>query len=233
MSKEQGRGGTNSGPKDADHMENVFRSTSSQGILTQDKIEIMQQDVAKCPKISISSMWVQIPSLLDSGSEVSLICYSHFKEHLLPKTEDPTGEKSEAHILFNLTAANDGQLPMKKYIELDVNFLGPKVPNIGFLIIDEPNRVLDKKLPGIIGWNMIWLTYKVFTDKYGEEKFNSFQCPVGVNPLLFSQLCLYHYTEIAREHDYGVQSVYHQTEQNDMSPKKLAHLAKKSPTIIY
>ena len=100
-------------------MENVLRSLSSQGILAQDKIEIIQQAVAKCPKISISSMGVQIPSLLDSGSKVSLIHYSHFKEHLLPKIEDPMGEKSEAHVLFNLTAANDGQLPVKKYIELD------------------------------------------------------------------------------------------------------------------
>ena len=49
------------------------------------------------------------------------------------------GEKSDAHILFNLTAANDGQLPVKKYIELDVNVMGLKVLNVGFLIIDEPN----------------------------------------------------------------------------------------------
>ena len=65
------------------------------------------------------------------------------------------GEKSDAHTFFNLTATNDGQLPVKKYIELDVNFMGLKVPNVGFLIIDEPNRVLDKKhhtnLPEIIG----------------------------------------------------------------------------------
>ena len=97
---------------------------------------------------------------------------------------------------------------MKKYIELDVNFMGLKVPNVGFLIIDEPNRVLDKKhqtkLPGIISWNMIWLMYKVFMNKYGEENFNFFQCPVGVNPLLFSQLCLYYYAEIAKDHDYRV-----------------------------
>ena len=95
---------------------------------------------------------------------------------------------------------------MKKYIELDINFMGLKVPKVGFLIINEPNRVLDKKhqtkLPGIIGWNMIWLAYKVFMNKYGEENFNSFQCLVGVNPLLFSQLCLYHYTEIAKDHNY-------------------------------
>ena len=66
-------------------MENILRSISSQGILAQDKVEIMQQDAAKCPKISISSMRAQIPSLWDSGSDISLIHYSHFKEHLLPK----------------------------------------------------------------------------------------------------------------------------------------------------
>ena len=84
--------------------------------------------------------------------------------------------------------------------------MGLKVANVGFLIIDEPNKVLKKKhhtkLPGIISWNMIQLTYKVFVNKYGEESFNSFQCPVVVNPLLFSQLCLYHYAEITKDYDY-------------------------------
>ena len=183
-------------------MVNVLRSISNQVILVQDKVEIMQQAVAKYPKINIASMGVQIPSLLDSGSEVSLIRYSYFKEHLLPKIEMPMGEKSDAHILFNLTAANDGQLPVRKYIKLDVNFMGLKVPDVGFLIIDEPNKVLEKKhhtkLPGIIGWDMIWLAFKVFENKYGEESFNSFQCLVGVNSLLFSQLHLYYYAEITK-----------------------------------
>ena len=67
---------------------------------------------------------------------------------------------------------------------------------------------------------MIWLTYKVFITKYGEESLNSFQCPVGVNPFLFSQLCLYHYAEIAKDHDYGVQSVYHQTDKRIYPLKK-------------
>ena len=81
-----------------------------------------------------------------------------------------------------------------------------KVPNVGFLILEEPNRVLDKKhqakIPGIIGWNLIWLAYKVFNENYGGEKFNSFQCLAGVNPLLFSQLCLYHYAEVSKGHNY-------------------------------
>ena len=65
-------------------------------------------------------------------------------------------------------------------------------------------------------------------NKYGEESFNSFQCLVGVNPLLFSQLCLYHYAEITKDHDYGVQSVYHQTDKKDVFPRKLADLTKKT-----
>ena len=102
----------------------------------------MQHAVARYPKVSISSKGVQISLLLDSGSEVSLIHHSYFKEHLLPKIETPMGEKSDAHILFNLTTANDGQLSMKKYVELDINFLAL---NVSFLFLEEPNRVLYKK----------------------------------------------------------------------------------------
>ena len=214
-------------------MENVLRSISGHEILAQDKTDIMQQAVARCLKVSISSKGVQIPSLLDSSSKVTFICQSYYKEHLLPKIETPIGEKADAHILFNLTAANDRQLPMKTCIELSINFLRLMVLNIGFLILVEPNRVLDKKhqtkLPGIIGWNLIWLMHKVFVEKYGGERFDSFECLKGVNPLLFSQLCLYHYAGVSRDHNYGVQSIYHQTDKEFKStPSKLDHLPKKS-----
>ena len=69
------------------------------------------------------------------------------------------------------------------YTELDVNFLGLKVLNVGFHILQEPNSVLDKtdhtKLPEIIGWYLIWLAYQVLMEKYGDEIFNSFECPGG------------------------------------------------------
>ena len=52
-------------------------------------------------------------SLLDSGSEVSLICQSYSKVHLLPRIETPTGEKRDVHVIFNLMMANNGQLPVK------------------------------------------------------------------------------------------------------------------------
>ena len=83
------------------------------------------------------------------------------------------GKKSDAHILFNLRVANDGQLPMKKYVELHINLLGLKVSNVSLLILEESNRVLDKKhltkLRGIIGWNLIQLRYKVLWKNMGEK----------------------------------------------------------------
>ena len=82
-------------------------------------------------------------------------------------------------------------MPIKMYTELDLTFLGLKVPKVGILIAEELNQVLDKKhqtrLPGIVGWNLIQLSYDVFVQKYGTAGFNSFMCPEGVNPLLFSQ----------------------------------------------
>ena len=86
----------------------MLPSLSSHKILAQTKIDIMQQTVAKCPKINISCKGVQMPSLLDSGYEVSLIHHTYFKEHLLPRIETPSGEKANAPALFNLTVVNDG-----------------------------------------------------------------------------------------------------------------------------
>ena len=158
-------------------------------------MEIMQRAVAKCPKVYISAHGIQIPSLLDSGSEVTLLWQSYFDQHILPKIKLATGEKANAHCLFKLTVANDGQMPIKMYTELDLTFLGLKVSKVGVLIAEEPNQVLDKKhqtrLPGIIGWNLIQLSYDMFIQKYGTTGFNSFICPEGVNPLLFSQLCIF------------------------------------------
>ena len=145
----------------------------------------------------ISAHGIQIPSLLDSGSDVMLLRQSYFEKHL-PKIQAVTSEKTEAHQLFHLMVANDGQLPVKMYIKLDVNFLGLKVPNVGVLIKEDPSQVLDKKhqskLPGIVGWNLIWLFYNAFVEKYGASGFGSFVCMEGVNPLLFSQLCVFHHS---------------------------------------
>ena len=147
------------------------------------------------PKVCIRTHGIQIPSLLDSCSGVTLLWQSYFNKHILPKIKLATGEKPNIHNLFKLTVANDGQMPIKMYTELDLTFWGLKVPNVGVLIAEEPNQVLNKKhqtrLPAILEWNLIWLSYNMFVQKYGTTGFDSFICPEGVNPLLFSKLCVF------------------------------------------
>ena len=57
----------------------------------------MQRAVARSPKVCISTHGVQIPSLLDLGSDVMLLRQAYFEKHLLPRIQAATGEKAEAH----------------------------------------------------------------------------------------------------------------------------------------
>ena len=67
-------------------------------------------------------------------------------------------------------------------------------------------------------------------ENYGIDTFNSYVCPGGVNPLLFSQLCLFHYAEILKDPTLGVWSIYHQVDSDNSSTTlKLAHLTKRKP----
>ena len=75
-------------------------------------------------------------------------------------------------------------------------FFGHCCATSGVLITQEPKELLDTyhktKLPGVIGWNLIKLAYKVFVQKYGELCLENFVCPIGVSSLLFSQLFVFH-----------------------------------------
>ena len=136
--------------------EDMIQSIHNMSILAATKLVIMQHAVPKSPKVSISAHGIWISYLLDSGSEVMLLRESYFEQHLLSEIKSVTSKKAITHKLFNLTAANDGWLPIKMYAELDITFLGLKGSNFDVLIFKDPYQVLDKKhqskLPGIIGW---------------------------------------------------------------------------------
>ena len=186
----------------------LLEKISSQQVSAQVKIEVMQRAVATCPKINMGCGRKVIPSLLDSGSQVTLICQSFFEQEILPHIKPADGEKANAHQLFQLTAANNGKLPVSMYVELDLDFLGIVVPKVGVLITQEPNELLESchktKLPGVVGWNLIKLAYQVFVKNYGILCLDNFDCPTGVSPLLFSQLCIYHHCKAGGLHSNSV-----------------------------
>ena len=181
---------------------------SSQQVSAQVKIEVMQRAVATCPKINMGCRRKVIPSLLYSDSQVTLICQSFFEQEILPHIKPADWEKAKAHQLFQLTAANDGKLPVSMYVELDLDFLSIVVPKVGVLITQEPNELLETchktKLPGVVGWNLIKLAYEVFVKIYGVLCLGNFDCPTGVSPLLFSQLCVYHHCKAGGLHSNSI-----------------------------
>ena len=141
-------------------------------------------------KVNMGCGRKRIPSLFDSGNQVTLICKSSFGRVICATFVQSSGEKAEAHQLFQLTTANYGRLPTSMYVKLDLDFLEIMVPKVGVLITWEPNKLLDEchksKLPSIISWNLVKLPYEVFKQKYGIQGFDSFDCLTGVSLLLFS-----------------------------------------------
>ena len=108
----------------------------------------------------------RLASLLDSESVVSLVRQSYFDQYIKSKLEPARGPEANLHNLFDLKGANGGDIPITKYFEMDVIFLGLRVPKVGFLIVKDPSDLLQTKkktkLPGIIGWNLIKLAYQEF-----------------------------------------------------------------------
>ena len=90
-------------------------------------------------------------------------------------------EIAEAHSLFWLSAANNQDMPVSKYFEADVTILGFRIPSVGFLVVKDPNTVLEPQhstqSPGVIGCNLIWLGCKEFGKVFGFEAFKTFHVP--------------------------------------------------------
>ena len=70
------------------------------------------------------------------------------------------------HNFFDLKSANRGEIPIKRYFEMDVTYLYCKVPKVGYLLNKDPKVLIDTrkktKLPGIIAWNLVKLVYQEF-----------------------------------------------------------------------
>ena len=130
----------------------LIEKISSQQVSAQIKIKVMQRAMATCPKVNMGCGKKRIPSLLDSGSQVTLICQSFFKQEILPHIKPSGGEKAKAHQLFQLTAANNEKLPISMYVELDLDFLGI-VPRLGFLLPKRPMKFLIHTIkPNCLAW---------------------------------------------------------------------------------
>ena len=103
-------GGNTKGPYakktiDYDHLNEQVSSTR---ISADTKLEILCQAVGTCPQVSLQFGKYSLPSLLDSGSEVTLVRESYFEKYIKPIVTPPFGEKVNAHNLFQISGIEQG-----------------------------------------------------------------------------------------------------------------------------
>lgn len=75
--------------------------------------------------------------LLDTGSQVSTIHESFFRELLLGEVEDMLSTAG----WLKITAANGLDIPFLGYLELDVETMGTTLPGCGFLVVKEHQQM--------------------------------------------------------------------------------------------
>ena len=107
------------------------------------------------------------------------------------------GDLTEAHSLFQLSAANNEVMPVLRYFEAHITLLGFTIPHVGFLVVKDPNTLLkpqhNAQLPGVIGCNLICLGCEEFGGVYGLKAFEEFHCPSNIHLVVFAQMCSFYH----------------------------------------
>ena len=124
------------------------------------KIDIMQQAVAPCLEIIMSIKGKPTRSLLDSGSEVTLVNKSYYKEHIEHRLLPSSGSYNNSHNLFSLQGIEEGHVPLSKHFECDIEVGGQLVHRVGILVKKDKIRLVDSKgrkakTPALLGSNLI------------------------------------------------------------------------------
>lgn len=125
------------------------KSEGSDNTLTKEPF--LENAVGQCPEVDVQIGGVPLRCILDTGSNVSTLTESFFRNHLHKGDNDMHCTAK----WLKLTAANKMPLPYLGYVQLDVEAMGITIPKCGFLIIkDDENEEPDPSLPGSIGMNI-------------------------------------------------------------------------------
>ncbi|GAA6102462.1 uncharacterized protein LOC124393547 [Tachysurus ichikawai] len=124
-----------------------------------------------CLVVDVKIAGVRTKCLLDTGSEVSTISESHFKEHF---GEQKLKLSSECWV--ELTAANGLNIPVLGCLQADVECLGEILPGKCIFVLNDtsPDVKEMKGVSGIIGMNVLNEIQSLFISAEGMEKVNKY-----------------------------------------------------------
>ena len=134
----------------------------------------MQQAVAPCPEIVMSIKGKLTGSLLDSGSEVTLVNESYYKEHIEHRLLPSPGSYNNLHNLFSLRGVEEGHVLLSKHFECDIEVGGQIVHRVGILVKKDKIPLVDSKgrkakTPALLGSNLIRIAVNEFCETFGED----------------------------------------------------------------
>ncbi len=90
--------------------------------------------MSSCPHLVVAMGGVPVSCLVDTGSMVSTITKSGFREYFEPWDQ----ERLKTCQWLQLRAANGLSIPYIGYIELDIELCGKVVPKCGVLVVRDP-----------------------------------------------------------------------------------------------
>ena len=180
----------------------------------------MHQAVAPCPEIVMTIKGKPTKSLLDSGSECTLMNESYFKDHIEHRLLPSSGLYNNSHNLFNLKGVEEGHVSLTRHFEVDIKVGGQLVHHVGILVKKDKVPLVDSerrkaKTLALLGSNLICIILNEFYEMFSEQPLRLFKCPIGISPLWFSMLCLYYYAHIFKKPGVGASSVKTNDPSND------------------
>ena len=129
---------------------------------------IIKNAVGDCPEVKVRVGGVDVGCLIDTGAEVSTITESFYKEFLAQGREviDVTS-------YIRISASQGLEIPYVGYVELQLTVFSHKFEGLGFLIVKDPVstpiQARKKRVPGVLGSNVLRDMRKGLVTKYGEK----------------------------------------------------------------
>ena len=122
-----------------DHSKFIAKSS-----YTAQDLDLLRKEIS-CPEITMSIKGKSTRSLLDSGSEVTLINKSYYKEHIEYWLLPSSGLYNNSHNLFSLRGVEEGHIPLSKHFECDIEVGGQLVHRVGILVKKDKIPLVDSK----------------------------------------------------------------------------------------
>lgn len=111
---------------------------------------------------------VNVPCLVDTGSMVSTIRESFFRQHF----ETWGQEKLKSCHWLQLQATNGWPIPYLGYLELEVELCGRTLPGCGLLVVKDLPADASPPAPDVLGMNILRRCYSTLFGQHGSALFD-------------------------------------------------------------